>query len=484
MVAFRRSTLEPALAILRKTNSNIPNKFYFYDLNGKFNFDADQNDKFSLGLYSGVDNVALPFATDGNIYLNYGNQTLSSKWTHIFSQKVFSNFNVTGSHYFNYPAFNIAGTPFKRSNNVYDFSAKGDLQYIPNQQHLFETGFWVGNMTLNLQDNFNNQNVFGSRIRSLYGSYYLQDTWTPSDKWKIVGGIRANMFAQGNYYRLGPRLSVQFKPSNAIRFQAAYGRYDQFLTLVTNEAFSGFDVWLTTGKGVKPEWGDQYVGGIKLNPFKNVDLNVESYYRTMHDLFDLNPFIPDPAGLKYNQLFRFGSGYAYGTEVKLEKTSGRLSGFIGYTYGVTRRKFPNFNLDRFYPPKFDRRNDVDLVLNYQFSRRWRVSTVFKYATGQAYTKPLGRAVFLTPFDSEVRDVLTVGRVNASRLPAYNRLDLSFSRSGTFFGTGHAEWKFQVINVYSRRNVWFYQYDFNKNPIKRNQVTMLPILPSISYTIKF
>ena len=484
MLAFRRSTLEPALAVLRKTQDNIPNSFYFYDVNGKLNFDADQNDKLSLALYSGVDNVDLPFATDGNIYLNYGNQTISSKWTHIFSQKVFGHFTVTGSRYFNFPSFNIAGTPYKRSNNVYDFSVKGDLQFIPNQHHLIETGFWGGNITLKLQDNFDNQDVFGSRIKSLYGSYYLQDTWTPTDKWKIIGGIRANLFAEGHYYRLAPRLSLQYKPVDGIRLQAAYGRYDQFLTLVTNEAFSGFDVWLTTGKGVKPEWGDQYVTGIKTTPFKNIDLDVETYYRTMNDLFDLNPFIPDPAGLDYSQLFRFGKGYAYGAEFKLEKTEGRLSGFIGYTYSVTRRKYPSFNQDRFFPPKYDRSNDVDLVLNLQLSKRWKATAVYKYATGQAFTKPLGRTVFLTPFDSEYRDVLTVGRVNASRLPAYNRLDLGFARSGTFFGTGNAEWKLQVINVYSRRNIWFYQYDFNKNPVKRNQVTLLPILPSLSYTIKF
>jgi len=484
MLAFRRSTLEPALAVLRKTQDNIPNSFYFYDVNGKLNFDADQNDKLSLALYSGVDNVDLPFATDGNIYLNYGNQTISSKWTHIFSQKVFGHFTVTGSRYFNFPSFNIAGTPYKRSNNVYDFSVKGDLQFIPNQHHLVETGFWGGNITLKLQDNFDNQDVFGSRIKSLYGSYYLQDTWTPTDKWKIIGGIRANLFAEGHYYRLAPRLSLQYKPVDGIRLQAAYGRYDQFLTLVTNEAFSGFDVWLTTGKGVKPEWGDQYVTGIKTTPFKNIDLDVETYYRTMNDLFDLNPFIPDPAGLDYSQLFRFGKGYAYGAEFKLEKTEGRLSGFIGYTYSVTRRKYPSFNQDRFFPPKYDRSNDVDLVLNLQLSKRWKATAVYKYATGQAFTKPLGRTVFLTPFDSEYRDVLTVGRVNASRLPAYNRLDLGFARSGTFFGTGNAEWKLQVINVYSRRNIWFYQYDFNKNPVKRNQVTLLPILPSLSYTIKF
>lgn len=484
MLAFRRSTLEPVLAILRQSIDNIPTKFYFWDLNGKINMDATKNNKFSLAFYSGEDNVAFPFATDAQINLQYGNRTFSSKWTHIFSQKVFSNLTVTGSHYFNYPSFNIASTPFKRTNLVYDASARGDLQYIPNSHHNVETGFWSGILTLKLKDHFNGQNVFSSRILSRYASVYLQDTWTPTEKWKFVGGIRLNTFSKGNYTRLAPRISAEYKASDKIRLQAAYGRYDQYLTLVSNQAFSGFDTWLTTGPGVPPSWGDQFVLGTKTSPFKNIEFDVESYYRTMNELFELNPFLPDASGLNYNQIFRFGSGYAYGIEFTLSKSVGRLNGYLGYTFSVTRRKFPNFNLDRFYPPKYDRENDIKLILNYQLSQQWKVTSVFDYATGQAYTRPLGRTVVNTPFNVNGDQVFTVGRVNASRLPAYNRLDFGFSRTGTFFGRGSAEWQFQIINVYSHRNVWFYSYDFNKNPIKQNTVYMLPIIPSISYTLKF
>lgn len=484
MLAFRRSTLEPILAVLRKAVNNVPNKFYFWDLNGKINLDATQNDKFSLAFYSGEDNVNLPFAKEATINLQYGNRTFSSKWTHIYSQKVFSNLTITGSHYFNYPSFNIASTPFRRTNHVYDFSAKGDVQYIPDSHHNFETGFWAGIMTLKLKDNFDGSNVFSSRILSHYASAYLQDTWTPGEKWKFVYGIRVNTFSKGNYTRFAPRISAEFRPTSKIRLQAAYGRYDQYLTLVSNQAFSGFDTWLTTGPGVPPSWGDQYTIGTKMIPFSNIGLDVEGYYRTMNHLFELDPFIPDVAGLSYKQLFRFGTGYAYGVEFTLSKTVGRLNGYLGYTFSVTRRKFPNFNIDRFYPPKYDRENDIKLILNYHLSRQWKLTGVFNYATGQAYTRPLGRTVIDTPFNVNGDQVLTVGRVNASRLPAYNRLDLGFTRTGTFFGIGSAEWQFQVINVYSHRNVWFYSYDFNKNPIKQNTVYMLPIIPSVSYTIKF
>ncbi len=493
MFAARRSTLEPLLAALRQNNDNIPSTFYFLDFNGKVNWDASPNNKFNLAFYSGTDKVNFPFADDAEFGLNYGNQTLSGTWTHIFSEKLFSNFVLTGSRYFNFPEFEIGGTPFERENNIYDFSLKADLEYLPGEKHQISTGLWTGVFTLRLQDRFDGQDSFSSRIHSRYSSVYLQDTWEPNDFWRIVSGIRFNYFSDGEYLRLEPRLSVEYQPTDRIRLQTAYGRYNQFLTLITNEAFSGFDVWLTADEGIAPAYGDQFVVGAKTIPFENYGLDVELYYRTMNDLFELDPFLPDPAGLDYPDLFRVGEGYAYGLEMMYEKRAGRLTGFIGYTLGYTWRRFPGYNTPifepdseaRFYPPKYDRRNDINFVLTYQLSRRWKLTTAWVYATGQAYTEVLGRYTIVDqPWTNDDPNIFTVGKVNASRLPDYHRLDISFARSGTFFGQGQAEWQFQIINAYSRRNVWFYSFDFDENPVERSEVTLLPVIPAISYTVKF
>lgn len=494
MLAFRRSTLEPLLAALRANNDNIPSLFYFYDFNGKVNFDASDNDKFSIASYAGTDKVVFPFGEDAEFLLNYGNRTLSGNWTHIFNEKLFSNFVLTSSRYFNQPEFELGGTPFERNNNIWDYSLKADLEYLPNQKHLFATGIWAGVFTLRIQDRFDNADSFSSRIHSRYASIYAQDTWRPTEQWKIIGGVRANYFSDGDFLRIEPRLSAEYDLTERVKLQAAYGRYNQFFTLITNEAFSGFDIWLTTDEGVNPAYGDQYIIGAKTIPFENYGLDIELYYRSMEDLFELDPFIPDPAGLAYADLFRIGTGYAYGMEVMFEKQMGRFNGYIGYTLGYTWRKFPGFNVPlgeenseaRFYPPKYDRRNDVNLVANYRLSSRWKVTGAWTYATGQAYTLVLGRyATFDNDFQGPgENNSFVVGKVNASRLPSYHRLDLSFSRTGTFFGLGDAELQLQVINVYNRRNVWFQSFDFEDNPVRREDVTLLPVIPAISYTVKF
>lgn len=493
MLAVRRSTLEPLLAALRSSTDNIPDKFYFYDVNGKVNFDANQNNRFSLAFYAGTDNVLFPFQDDATIGLKYGNQTISGQWRKIFSDQLFASFTVTGSRYFNNPEFEIAGTPFERDNEIYDFSAKGDFEYTLTENHDLSAGFWSGNLTLRFLDKFDDRETFNNRIQTRYSYFYIQDQWKPTEQWIVNGGLRFNSFSEGSYFRVDPRLSLEYRPTSRLRLQAAYGRYHQFLTLISNEAFSGFDLWLTTDDGVPPAYGDQFVLGAKTVPFQGYGFDVEVYYRTMRDLFELDPFISDASGLDYDQLFRFGEGYAYGVEFFLEKQTGRLGGFVGYTFGITRRSFPDFNVNlsnpqsgaRFYPPKYDRTHDLNLILNYRINNRWSVNSVFSFATGQAYTEPLGRTQFSNvPWGVNSRNTFTVGKVNASRLPSYHRLDFSFSRQGTFFGIGDAEWQFQIINAYSRRNVWFFNYDFDENPVQRDEINLLPILPSISYTLNF
>lgn len=483
MLALRRSTLEPLLAALRSSNEGIPEMFYFYDLNGKVNLDYDENNRFNLAFYGGIDNVRIPFITDAKAQLMYGNQSGSFNWNQLYSDKSFGNITLTGSRYFNFPVFNLAGTEFKRANNIFDFSVKYDFDYLPSQEHSFKTGIWAGNMILKLTNTFDGKESFRSRLQTGYAATYIQHTWRPNDEWKIESGLRANYNSNGDLLRLDPRFSME-KTFDKVRLQASVGGYSQFLTLISNEAFSGFDTWLISGKGVEPAYGMQYGLGVKTRIIDGYNFDVEAYYRTMEDLFELEPTIPDVAGLAYSELFRFGRGYAYGVEMLFEKTSGRFTGFIGYTWGITRRRFPNVNANNYYSPKYDRTHDVNFVATYQLSKNWKFTNVVSFSTGQAYTLPIGRTrTFSDPFGGTSYEYFDVGNVNSSRMPDYFRWDLAFTKSGTFFG-GKSELQLQLVNVLNTKNVWFYTYDFEDNPVSRSSVPLLPIIPTVSYSVQF
>ncbi|KPQ00658.1 MAG: TonB-dependent receptor [Bacteroidetes bacterium HLUCCA01] len=482
MLAIRRSTIEPLLAALRGRVDTVPDGFYFYDINGKINADLNADNKISLAFYGGQDNVDFPFGDDLEFNLVYGNRTLSSTWTSIRSDRLFTSLTATASQYFNTPRFSFGGTEFTRDNYIWDYSLKSDAEWILNSTHAVKAGFWLGNMRLELNDTFDGRPSLQSLLETRYITTFIQHTYKPARTISATYGLRTNYFSKGDFLRAEPRFQLEYTPDPSLRLQLAYGRYYQFLTLITNEAFSGFDVWLTTDRDVPPAWGDQFVAGAKVYPAQGYNIEAEVYYRTMQDLFELDPRAADATGTEYAALFRFGRGYAYGFELLLEKTTGRLNGFIGYNWSLTRRQFDGFNANRFYPPKYDRTHDVNLVVNYRLSPRWKSTLVFSYATGQAYTRVLGRAEVENPFSTTPEQPVLVGKVNASRLPAYHRADISFTREGTFFGLGKSALQLQIINIYSRRNIWFYQFDLEENPAVQSEVPLLPILPTVSYTL--
>ena len=487
MIAFRRTTLEPLLSAFQKQDiQGIPNQFYFYDVNAKVNLDLSPNDKISIATYAGRDFLDIEVIEDTDILLEYGNRTFSARWTHILSETAFSGITFTSSRYFSNPKFSIAGTNVTRDNTVDDFSLKADLELLFNSKHSLKLGTWTGLFKLRLLDRFDNLDSFSERIRTGYGSAYAQHTFSAGSGLTLTSGLRASYFGNGEYFRIEPRMSADYRLKENIRLQLSAGRYHQFLTLISNEAFSGFDVWLTTADGVPPSYGDQFVGGIKWLLPNGYQLEIEGYYRTMMALFELDPFVGDPAGLNYEEYFHFGSGWASGLEIFLERSVGRLNGFFGYSFSVTRRRFPTIDENRSYPPKYDRTHDLKLVSSFELGRNWNATTAWSYATGQAYTEPASRYRLNDfPFGSEPIDAI-VSPFNRARLPDYHRLDIGFERRGRFFGFADYTFRFQVLNAYARENTWFYFFDFeDDDTVDRTTVPQIPVpIPNLSITIDF
>ena len=493
MIAARRSTLEPLLYALRSIDG-IPDQFYFYDLNGKINIDATPEDRLSLSFYVGADNLRLEFLEDAQLRIAYGNSTLTGNWTHLFSSHLLVNLTLTTSRYNSKPRAIVGGTEFQQTNSIYETSVRADLEYFSSGQHNVEGGIWAGMFLAPFVVHFDGEETFKARNRVEHASAYIQDTYEPSADWKLRGGIRATYFANGRYLTLAPRLSLERRMAANLRLQASVGRYYQFQTLVTNESFSGFDFWLTSSKGIKPAYGDQYIVGAKTNLGYGLTLDTEVYYRTMRRLFEPDPFLADPAGLDYADIFTVGKGSARGVEVQLTRDRGQLFGFLAYTLGYTDRYFPGINLDatgqpRSYPPKNDRLHDFNGVVRWRLGRSWELSAVFSFATGQAFTDPVARYQLQNTgliTGSPTTDVLLSSGLNQSRLPAYHRLDVGGARKGRFFKFADYELQLQVINAYARRNVWFILHQFeNDGSVDRLTVPQIPIpLPNLSFALTF
>ena len=501
MVAARRSTLEPLLAVLRENldQDGIPSAFYFYDINAKVGLDLTDNDRISFSGYAGRDKVTIPITDDSNFDLDYGNRTFSAAYNRIVTPTTFAQARLTASRYFSYPFGEIAGTNFERPNTIDDYSGRLDLEWFPSEAFELKTGAWGGYFDLRLESRFNGETQIDFRSPATYASSYVQGRYKTPTGFIFTGGLRADYFssitddqttiAEGQsvgYTRISPQLQVEKTFGENLVVQAAAGQYHQFLSLISNEAFSGFDTWVTTGAGVPPQASEQVVLGVKTRLNDTYRLDVEVYGRTLRELFDTDPRNQDVAGLAYEDLFRFGEGYAYGVEVLLEKGIGRLGGLVGYTLGVTRRRYPaEESFDEYFPPKYDRLHDLTVVATYDLGRGWSATSAASYATGQAYSVPFQRYTTSgVPFGDGTFDGLLLPGINQARLPAYHRADIGVTKTGRFFLGGDFEFQAQLVNVYNRRNIWFIVYDFDENPVEQTEVKQLPIIPNLSLSLSF
>jgi hypothetical protein len=493
LVAGRRSTLEPLLAVLRDTEETIPDAFYFYDANARADLELSRRDRITLSFYAGKDDVQFPFAEGARFDLSYGNRVGTAHYARRFTDRVSASFRGTASSYWNYPFAEISGTTFRRENTLTDLALTGDIEALPSQDLTLRAGARGGVLFSWLQDAFDGRVTFESRRTMPYGSAYGEASWR-LQPWVLSGGMRAEYFARGSHLRLAPRVAAERYLGEDVLLQVAYGRYHQFLSLISNEAFSGFDVWVTAAEGVPPAHSDQFTLGIKTRPAPAYAVDVELYYRTLRDLFELDPRLQDISGVEYRELFRFGEGYATGLEVLLERGRGRLTGFVAYTLGFTQRRFTGsrgeaFNPDpetgepRLYSPKYDRTHDLAAVASLDLGRAWSITGTFIYATGQPFTRVTGHYEVETLPGAEPGAVVTSG-LNRARLPPYHRADVGLTRTGRLFRAGEYELRLQAINVYSRRNLWFYFLDQRANPISIETARQLPILPNISFSLSF
>jgi len=269
--------------------------------------------------------------------------------------------------------------------------------------------------------------------------------------------------------------------------KAAVNHNYQYIHLVSNAGTTlPTDLWVPSTFLVKPQVSWQYAVGLFKNFNENkFETSLELYYKDMKNQIEYRegytPSLSDP-----EDEFTFGHGWSYGAELFLNKTRGRWNGWIGYTLSWTWRQFDNLNGGEKFPAKYDRRNDLSVVVNFELNKKWRFGGVFVYGTGNATTLPERFYI--------INGVLTqeYSKVNQYRLHAYHRIDLA----ATYVPVPKKKrkvqgfWVFSVYNVYSRLNPYFIYFDQTGNPydgslkIEARQVSLFPILPAVTWNFKF
>jgi hypothetical protein len=413
--------------------------------------------------------------------MGWGNRTGAVKWTHLFNQRLFSNFNVSYSRYVSSTNLDFGGVRFGQSNSMNDFSLRGDLDFFWTNDHLFKIGIWWSQYRVTYSE-VGDGDPYDFVERPAQISFYAQDEWKADERLTLQGGLRVEYQDLSKQTGLGPRFNIRYNIDEFSSIKFATGLYYQFLMAVPaggDNGFSPFDIWVPINDKMTMSKSYDFVLGYETRRIEDVGISVETYYKVFRDLLNFKNEITYTKDV--SDLFYVGSGRAFGAEFFLQKRVGDLTGMLGYTLAWTYRTFPDLNNGEEFEPKFDRRNDVSVAANYQLNEKWKFGIVYTYATGQAYTQGVGRyqvTILGSPYD-----ITLPGKLFNHRLSPYHRMDISVTKRASLFGI-NGSWYFQIYNVYNRRNVWFKQFDNSKNPTEVTDVKLLPIIPTFGIDCTF
>ncbi len=484
MMAGRRTYLEPVLSAVRSFDIDIPLNYYFYDFNGKVN-QRWGDDTFTVSTYWGQDDLRVDIEDENESFVDirWGNRAITARWTRVFSPTLFGHFMAAGSSYENILTFSFFDTPFGFTNSIRDWSLKGDVDYFANRDHTLTLGFLTTLFEFDYSQSFN-QEEQSLYQKSVLASAYVQDEWQAGPTTRLRLGGRGTYFSVGDRLHFAPRLSLSRALSENIRVKAAAGMYRQYLQLITTETFSGGDFWVPLDDTVEPGRSYQGVVGTEWNPSRRYQLSVEAYYTDLANLVVLdNAVAVDSESTRSDDIFKSGgSGWASGVEVFLQRRTGALTGWVGYTLGWTRRTFSELNRGRAFPPKYDRRHDLSFVVSYNLGK-WRLGSNLVYATGQAFTPASARYSLREPTTGSLQDYVLPANRNSARLLPYHRLDASASRKFGLWGLD-VEFYLQIFNLYSRRNEWFVQFDTSNPETEPDVIKQLPIVPTLGFNFSF
>ncbi len=480
LVAGRRTYVDLML-LLSSDDAVKSNKLYFYDLNLKTNYKISDKDRIYVSGYFGRD----VFKFGDMFGFDWGNYTLTTRWNHLFTEKLFSNFSFIYSKYDYIMESGTDASGFKWTSNLEDYKLKADFNYYPNPNntikfgleaihHHFNPGFARG--TGDSTAMYNSLEMPESSAMEY--AIYLSNEHKLTNKLTLNYGLRGSVFQNmgkatvynfddsyqkidsttykswdifNTFYGLEPRLSLNYTINQRSSVKASYSRTKQYVHLASNStAGSPLDVWLPSSPNIDPQLANQAAIGYFRNFLNDAyETSIEIYYKDMDNQIDFR----DHADLMLNPElegeFRVGDAWSYGAEFFIRKQQGKFTGWISYTLSKAERKIPEINSGKVYSSSYDRPHNIAIVGMYDLTKRWNIAATWVYATGSPVTFPTGR------YEQGNMIIPIYSDRNSYRMPDYHRMDLSITLKSKEKPNKRLknELNVSIYNIYNRHNAW-------------------------------
>ena len=463
----------------------------FYDLNGKLTYTLNKNNKIDFSAYISHDS----FKFNSDTIYNYNNNIVALKWRHFFTSRFFSAISVYNSSYnYDISSQNTPAEAFVLSHKLNNSGVNADFNWflgineinfgLDVKRYAIVPGSYlpIGDSSLVLPHTIEKE-------RAWQGALYIDDKFLVTDYLSVNIGMRMSAYFSfgpqsvmiynsdyskssstiidtlnfksgeviSKYRGLEPRVSLNFRISSNNSFKINYNRTRQYLHLLSNStSISPTDTWKLSDYYLKPQIGDQIAVGFYEMLFKNnFEVSAEVYYKGIRNMVDFKGGTNLIMDENIEKDIVNVKGKAYGLELVLKKTEGKIRFSIGYTYSRTFIKslgtFSDeiINSGKWFPANFDKPNDLVVTFNYLYSRRLSFSANYTYSTGRPITYPIAT------YNISDKLLITYSDRNEYRIPYYSRLDLSIKLSGNLKShrIAHPDWTFSVYNILGRQNVY-------------------------------
>ena len=545
-LSARRTWLDavtvPIMRAAIDENNGLVAGYNFSDLNVKIHHKFSSNDQIFLSGYLGrdkifaeakalleVDQIANNIET--LFRLRWGNGLGALKWTRLWGSKWFSTTTLTYTSYrYDYQQYiNVDPNPDDPEDiveqdgysfsHISDWTLRSDIDFYPNPRHAIRIGgaFIAHTYTPQFSRSVLNEPGLPDNIFNISPSVIDSEFITRADEWNIYAedlielkaGTHLNLGLHLAFFRVRgilysspqARISLSQQLSTRHRIKASYSRMTQFIHLLTQPGL-GFpsDLWVPSTQHISPEHAHHGAIGYSWDIKKGWRFRAEIYGKWMNNLLEYQDgatFFGDKE--KWEDKVETGEGWSYGLETMIEKTSGKITGWIGYGLSRTQRRFENINRGLPFPYRYDRRHDLSVAITHKISDRIDLGLVWVYGSGHAVTLGLERYLALDAaekitglstdlfpfFFSNTSQIPHLSERNNYRAPDYHRLDLAINLNKKK-KRGLRTWSFGVYNGYNRKNPFslYLQEDPMSGKFSLKKISLLPILPFASYRFKF
>lgn len=525
---FRRSYLDLLARPFMRDNFKF--SYFFYDLNAKLNHRFNDKHRVYLSVYSGRDQLDTRFdenwekaESENKNNIKWGNTTSALRWNYVISPKLFSNTTVAYTEYkfnFNtkfYEKFLNTDNRIENSyssffdSGIWDWTFNTDFDYRPLPKHHIKFGlgylyhcFKPEALTSRIKTNENGavqdtvyNSLSDSKVFAHEASIYAEDNFEVGSRLSINAGLHLAMFRvqEKAYISLQPRVSVGYKISEALTMKGAYTKMSQYIHLLSGYTISmPTDLWVPATKHIEPMSSHQFSLGAYHTGIRGWEFSIEGYYKDMSNVLEYkdDAFLMG-ASANWEDKVEMGKGRASGIELMAQKTIGKTTGWLSYSLSKSDRKFSKdgINEGKRFPYRYDRRHSLNLTLSHKFSEKIDVGAAWVFYTGGVTTIGEEQTLIIRPdgtagWGNSEADYIK--ERNNYRMPAshYLNVGINFNKKTK---RGVRIWNFGLYNTYNAMNPTFIYKDAKwtddgdtKTIIKK--ITVLPIIPSVSYTYKW